>query len=423
MNKQMIVIAVASAMASPLAVQAADFQVGAATNVNISGLLAVGAKNSKVTNSNRNVAAENRLDDNTSRLIISSSSEIGSGWRVIFRMESRFQADVRPGTTLGPGPGYNALSTGQATGWADGDTWGGIAGPYGSLTFGKSTLYYTDTISMPYLGMSAPGEGYRIWDDNGLGTFNMLDQVNALTKAGVGAASMFTLGNTRSQNVLRYTSVNYHGVQFGLAYSKNTDGDELHAPDTYATVPTYSRNYQNGGTSYANVTYNDATWSASASYVNKRIEGGTYTPGTFAGPQDLQAVRLGVSYMTPIKLKVGVVWDSTTVDNAILTTTQSAKRSVVEIPISYTLGDHAFYVTYNKAGNTSSYDKTGASQVNLGWDYALTKRAFVGLFFTELNNQQNAHYTPFLSNTTFGPTAPNTGQNWHQLGVNLNYWF
>ncbi|HTS01330.1 MAG TPA: porin, partial [Thermoanaerobaculia bacterium] len=115
---------------------ALGFYVGSFTNVSISGLLAVGLKESEVTNTSRpGMSSETRLDDNTSRLIIASTSKIANGWNVIFRIESRFQADVRP-----VDPAYNnnnligtaTYHTGDVTGWADGDTWGGISSPYGS---------------------------------------------------------------------------------------------------------------------------------------------------------------------------------------------------------------------------------------------------------------------------------------------------
>lgn len=427
MKIRFAVVAAASAFAA-LPSWSQGFQVGSATNISLSGLLAVGVKQSEVTNTARpGMGSEFRLDDNTSRLIITSTSKITEGWNVIFRIESRFQADVRPIDPAIPG---TTIYSGNVTGWADGDTWGGISSPYGTLMFGKSTLYYTDTISVGYLAPSleAPGESYRIWDDNGLGTFNMLDQVTPLNKAGVGASSSFTQGNTRSRNVIRFNSINYSGLDFSVAYSKNPDGDELKyvAPGT----PGYARGYNAGGTIYAGARYNQGPWSATISYLDKKVNGGVYNPAAAAGPLDVQAARLGLSYKFPFKLKVGLVYDNTSIDNAVFSTptstvaSESAKRSVFEVPVSYAWDDHAVYVTFSKAGETSSRPDTGARQLNLGYDYALTKRAFIGVFYTQISNDQNARYTPFLAGYSFGGTANTVaGENWHQVGINLNYWF
>ncbi|MGZ6988541.1 MAG: porin, partial [Thermoanaerobaculia bacterium] len=412
---------------------ALGFYVGSFTNVSISGLLAVGLKESKVTNTSRpGMNTETRLDDNTSRLIVASTSKIANGWNVIFRIESRFQADVRP-----VDPAYNnnnligtaTYHTGDVTGWADGDTWGGISSPYGSLVFGKSTVYYTDTINVGYLGLpAAPGESYRIWDANGLGTFNILDQVTPLTKTGVAYASTFTLGNTRSRNVIRYNSMNYSGFDFQLAWSKNFAGDELHyvAPGTAG----YSRSYTNGDGFYGMVRYNKGPLSVSVSGVSQHILGGVYTPALQAGPPDLLAYRAGASYTLPIGLRLGVVYDQTSYDNSVYGSAASvvadtkAKRDTFLIPVSYGFGPHAVYATYGIAGNTSSAADTGATQLNIGYDYALTKRAFIGLYYTSIKNDKNGHYTPFLNGYSFGPSVNSTaGENWWDLGLNLNYWF
>ena len=412
---------------------ALGFYVGSFTNISIAGLLAVGLKESQVTNTSRpGLNTETRLDDNTSRLIITSSSKIASGWNVIFRIESRFQADVRP-----VDPAYNnnnligtaTYHTGDVTGWADGDTYGGISSPYGSILFGKSTVYYTDTINVGYLGLpAAPGESYRIWDDNGLGTFNVLDQVTPLTKAGVAYASTFTLGNTRSRNVLRFNSMNYSGFDFQLAWSQNFSGDELHyvAPGTAG----YARSYTNGLGLYGTARYNKGPLSVQVSAVEQRITGGVYAPAAQAGPPDLLAYRAGASYTFPFGLRLGVVYDHTQYDNSAFSSPAStvadtaAKRDAWLIPVSYAFGPHAVYATYGIAGKTTSAADTGATQLNIGYDYALTKRAFIGLYYTSIKNDKNAHYTPFLAGYTFGPTANSVaGENWWQLGLNLNYWF
>jgi predicted porin len=420
MNIKFILVAAASVAATALPAQT-SFTVGAATNVTIGGLFTAGIKNSEVTNTSRpGVKSEWRIDDNTSRLIISSNSKIAEGWSVIFRIESRFLVDVRPTTAGVPG---TTITSGQITGWADGDTWGGVATPIGSIVYGKSSFYWTDTISFDYLGIPAAGEAYRIWDANGLATFNMLDQATLVNPAtGKATTSAYTLGNTREQNVLRFDSAKFYNFDVSLAYTKNDGGDENHyvAPGTVG----YARAYEDGGTFYARARYTDGGFNASFNVLNKVTQGGVYTPAATAGPLDYHAYRLGAAYIFPFKLRVGVVYDKTSYDNGILGRTQDAKRNVYEVPVSYSFGDHAVYATYTKAGDTSGWANTGASQLNLVYDYAMTKRAFIGIFYSAISNQSNAHYAPFLAGTSLGPSniaAP--GENFHQVGLNMNYWF
>lgn len=389
------------------------------TNITISGLLAVGVKNSQVSQGNaatdRNVAAETRVDDNTSRLIVASTSKITEGWNVIFRVESRFNADIRPVYQASP---YN--------GWADGDTWGGVSSPYGSIVIGKSTLYYTDTISAGYLAptLEAPGEGQRIWDANGLAAFNVL---SAWMGGTVGGTGTFTptinnkiTGNSRSSNVVRYDSIVFKPtgndlLDFSFAWSKNPQGDEKE----YVSLANGST-YEGGNTIYGRVRYNGYGFSASASYIDQRPQGVAIA----AANSELKATRLGVSYKW-MGLKAGVVYDDLTQTNGISTAGvfSDSKRKVYAVPVSYSFGDHGLYATYSVAGKTSSYADTGAKQLNFGYDYALTKRAFVGVWYTKINNDANANYGPFLFGTVFGGTPVATGESFRQFGLNLNYWF
>lgn len=408
MQKQFIALTLASSAVLPLACQAADFKVGANTNITVSGLLAVGAKSATVTDSSRAVQRETRFDDNTSRLIVSGNTELAFGLKGIFRVESRFTADVRPGTPLVPG-GAGTVSTG--TGWADGDTWIGMAGGFGSVYFGKSALYYTDTLAVPNLGVKGAGESYRIWDINGLGVFNLLSAVG--TKGG----NFTTLGITRAQNVVRYDTPVVNKVDGSFAYTKNASGDENHLGCAGCGA-----DYASGGTWYGRLRYNDGPLTASLSLFNSDVQGGVVT-APYVGPLDKTGYRAGVAYSFPVGLKLGLVYDNTKVENGIPGLAADARRGAYSLPLSYTWGDSAAYLTYTRAGSTSNLDRSGATQWNLGYDFAFAKNVFVGAFLTQLKNDANGSYTPFLAGTALGATTPRTGEGYRQVSVDINYWF
>jgi predicted porin len=434
MNIRFAVVAAASTFAT-LPSWGQGIPVTGATNITISGLLSVGVKNSEISQGNaaiaRTMPSETHVDDNTSRLIIASTSKITDGWNVIFRVESRFTPNVRPGDTLLPAYGAatlpNAtLSVGGATGWADGDTWGGVSSPYGTVVVGKSTLYYTDTISVGYLAptLEAPGESYRIWDANGLASFNILSTYNTGSYSATGVFTPTTkniLGNTRSRNVVRYDSIVFKPdteslLQFSLAWSKNAAG-----PQNVWVSNANGSTYEGGQTIYGKTVYNGHGFSASASYLDQKFQGLVDTAANY----ELKATRLGLSYKWQ-GLKFGVVYDHTNSANGInnLGVLSDAKRTAFEVPISYTFGDHAVYGTYAKAGTTSSISDTGATQLNFVYDYALTKRAFIGLYYTNLKNDAHGYYQPFLTGySPFGGSAIAPGETWKQAGIILNYWF
>ncbi len=430
MNVKLAIIA-ASVAATTLPAQTAPIAVTGATNISISGLLSVGVKNSSISQGNaavgRNTATETHVDDNTSRLIVASNSKIADGWNVLFRLESRFTPNVRPGDALlqplgGPPAGY---SVGDATGWADGDTFGGVSSPYGTITVGKSTLYYTDTISAGYLApvLEQPGESYRIWDANGLSAFNILSTYNTgtVTNGTLAPVTRNILGNTRSRNVVRYDSVYFKPdavsiLNFSLAWSKNAAG----AQNVFVSNANGST-YEGGQTVYAKALYNGHGFSASASYLDQKFQGVLAS----APLTELKATRLGVSYKTQ-GFKFGVIYDSTNMVNGITTGTvlSDATRTAFSVPVSYSFGDHGFYATYSAAGKTASLDKTGAKQFNLVYDYAMTKRAFIGVYFTKIDNDANAYYQPFLTGySPFGGSAIAKGESWRQVGIIMNYWF
>jgi outer membrane protein W len=424
MNARTTLVAATALTATALSAQT-NIPVMANTDITVSGLLAVGLKNAEVTNTTRTgLGNETFLGDNTSRLIIGSTSKIMDGWMVIFRVESRFQATYGPGTALVssiPSLGTNGATYG---GWAEGDTWGGISSPYGAITFGKSTLYYTDTIDMSYLGLAGGGEAYRIWDANGLATFNLLDSVNQF-KGGacLPGSSVFTLGNTRSQDVVKYSSPKFSGFDVQLAWSKNPYGSTLNG---LVAPPNTPVNYENGGTVYGKLSYVNGPFNASFSALKVRTQGGGNgaADGSLTGfAPSVEAYRIGTAYKWASGFRLGLVFDHTANRDAA-DGVNTAARDAYEVPVSYTLGDHAFYVTWTSAGNTNNYTNSGATQWNLGYDYALTKRAFIGIAWWNIKNQSNANYTPFLAGTNLGPTLNlMPGENIHQIGINLNYWF
>lgn len=408
MQKKILVLALALACGAPLASQAVDFKVGASTNLSISGLVAVGLKEGEVTNTTRAVKNETRVDDNTSRLVFSGNTDLGNGLKAIFRIESRYTNDARPSTPLAPG---STTAVGTGTGWADGDTWGGLSGPFGNIVFGKSVLYYTDTLQATAVGLKGAGETYRIWDANGLGIYNILGEVG--TKGG----NFTTLGLTRAQNVIRWDSPAMNGLDASLAYSKNPNGDENHFGCTGCAV-----DYESGGTWYGRVRYNNDHLSASLSLLSSKVQGAAVT-APYLGPLDKTAYRVGVAYTFDSGLRFGAVYDNTKVKNGIPGVAADAKRGAYSLPVSYAWGPHAVYLTYSRANDTSGLAGSGAKQVNAGYDFMFAKNTYLGVYYTKFKNDTNGGYSPYLTNTALGGTGPRPGEGFRQVSLDLNYWF
>src|SRR5205085_11851012 len=97
------------------------------------------------------------------------------------------------------------------------------------------------------------------------------------------------------------------------------------------------------------------------------------------GSFDQKADRVWVGYTAPFGLKVGVGYDKSkaaVVNGLTATTAKDAERKAFLVPISYTFGNNAFYVTYAKlkASNdqviAAAGGTDGAKALSVGYDYA-----------------------------------------------------
>ena len=113
------------------------------------------------------------------------------------------------------------------------------------------------------------------------------------------------------------------------------------------------------------------------------------------------------------------------------------------VPITYTVGSHAFYFEYAVAGKASGQvqsqgfqgnpalttnDDTGAKQYLIGWDVALSRRTFFAVDYTKLNNQKNAVYSLFntgllVAANSASATQPARGESESQIWVGIAHSF
>ena len=145
MKARFALVAGAATLAALPALAQTTIPISSATNMTVGGLIAMGMKNSEISNGNapatingvanpnynRVIGSETGVYDNTSRLWFTSTSKVADGWSVFMRIESRIPMNVRPGDALlqnagGPAGG---LAVNDASGWGDGDTWAGVGTP------------------------------------------------------------------------------------------------------------------------------------------------------------------------------------------------------------------------------------------------------------------------------------------------------
>ena len=176
MQKKLLALAIAGALAAPMAVQAQG------SNVQIYGLLQPSID--FVDNGNDTGTS---MQNNNSRLGFKGSEDLGNGLKAIFQLESAVDFDDRSGT-----------------GFIRRDSWVGLAGSFGSLVAGtKFSAYKSSTDFVDPMGDT-------------IGDYNNVFGVAAFDTNGF---------NDRFRNGLHYTSPKFGGLTISATYGLELDSD------------------------------------------------------------------------------------------------------------------------------------------------------------------------------------------------------
>lgn len=360
----------------------------AQSNVTISGLMKMGMEQYKLTSvpAGLDFSTENRVSDQSSRLIFSGNENLGNGMTAFWQVDSRFAPDLPGGT------------------WAGGNTFLGIGSDsLGRFAMGKADVHY--------------GENGGL-ESNRAGSLQTLATAGIMSQNQVGGAPTTVAVGSRAQNVFWWDSPNWNGITARLGGSTNGAANE--GPGLRAAG---AADPGKGGAKTAALRYANGPLVAGLSWFKLDAEGAQ-------GVGDQKSTRLWGGYTFPMGLKLGLVWDSNEVTRGAVGALTQSKRNAWMIPLTYSMGNHNMYLTYAKANNTSgSATAAGtdyrATQYTLGYDYALSKRTSAGVFYTKLDNASGAAYQMFglgvngaTANTTAGP-----GTDSSQLYLGLAHTF
>lgn len=376
MQKKLIAVAVAGALAAPLAM--------AQSNVTISGYVTAGYENYKLSGATVAVArdTENRISDQSSRIIFAGTEDLGGGLKAWFQIDSRFANDIA-GSTL-----------------AGGNTGVGLMGNWGKLTIGRWDIHYNEGTAV---------SANRTGSLQSCGVCSLM--------SGVGGTGGFAAiaNTTRTPNLIMWDSPNWNGVTARLAYSTNKDGNEGSGVGS---------GVDDGGAWNAAVRYANGPWMAGYSYFTHNAEGPTSvgSVATTIGDNDQRGNRAYVSYDFPMGLRIGLIYDQSKLYAANAGSTSMDKRTAWMLPIRYTTGAHAVYLQYARAGQVGSVADTGASFTMLGYDYALSKRTNVGAYWTQMNNKSNGMMQLFGLGAS-GASAPGAGEDTRQIYIGMSHSF
>lgn len=394
MQKKIIALAVAGLVAAPAFAQ---------TNVQITGLVGVAYNHFKIGNASATriitgnpVATENRLDDQTSRFTLKGTEDLGNGMSAYFQIENRVSSDTRPGNIYG-----------NAQGLADGETFVGLKHKnVGSIGFGKFAMHYHETLGYSESFRALNTQAYSI---------DVMGGVNG----------SFIAFNGRASNTMKYDTPNWGGFSAKVYYSFNPAGNE----GTSFWGPTAAWN-TGGATGAQTVDYNKGgAWSAAARYMNGPINAYfTYfdydVEGRAATARDQTSWKMGGDYKFPFGLKVGLHYDNSKIHN-FYGVGAAAKRTAWMLPVSYSFGPNMLHFTFSKAGDVKGKTDTGVKKYVMAYDYALSRRTYVGASYVYLKNDKNGTTNLWLGgiSTLGGSYMAFPGESARQLSMNVTHFF
>ena len=202
MNKKVMALAVAGVLTAPAAF-------AQSSNVQLYGRAVLGIDTYTADNAAAGAAGSYasriRIFDNSSRVGLRGTEDLGNGLKAIFQIESGVSVDT--GGTVGAGGQPNA-SKGT---WASRDSFVGIDSGFGRVTFGRQSIYWANgelaQYSANYINTEIP------WTNGTqLGRISRSQTVNGATIGPV----------ARQSNVLQYTTPTFAGFNGTLSYSPNS---------------------------------------------------------------------------------------------------------------------------------------------------------------------------------------------------------
>ena len=384
MKKSLLALAVLGAFAS-----------AAQAQVTIGGVFQANVKDYKVGNSARLTSTEIRVDDDyTSRFWLTGTEDLGGGTSALFYVENRFNTDMGSG---GTGAGVSA-----------GDTFFGLKGGFGQATIGRHSLWYTQGfITEAQIGNG----GLSAMPSSMWSTFSILDYVNATA-----------ISISRVNNSIKYTTPNFSGFTGSFGYSTNAAANE-------GVITAGNANYSKGQAVVVTANYTNGGIYANLAYWNNKIEGrpGQLAPAVTTANADSSAVRASGSYKFPFGLKIGAQVDRSSLDNVGQSATTAGVhqyRTAWELPVSYAFGNSTVLASYTKAGTVkNTTGNNGAKVFTLGYDYSLSKRTNVGVYYSKLKNDTAGVYQPYNAGTTFTGSALVAGESASTLALGIKHTF
>jgi predicted porin len=352
--------------------------------------------------------SEDRVTDNSGRIIFSSNEDLGGGMRAFWQVDLRPLQDgtarlnalcttpavvaQTAGSTVVAQPVVAAEACTPALSPLNGgNSHIGLSGSLGSIRMGRQDIHYTEG------GNFAPVSNPTIHSHAGLLT-------TAAHGQNVGRAS-------RTANLMWYTTPTMNGFAGTLGYSTSGTSNS----GTSDVENDMASAQRKGSTQYARLGYAEGPVTAVVSWINEKSD---YTGATGSAPGLSAANVLYINNnphpdrsgtIVSLKYDLGVAKLGAAVANnrsqayssaGVLDATAS-KRTVTQFGLGVPMGASNIAVTYTKVGNVAlggtESANTGATSVALAYSYDLSKRTQLFAGMQQINNKSSAEHALFYN--------------------------
>jgi len=380
MNKKLLAVAVAGALAAP------GVALAQASSVTISGYFKQGLENLSYSNAvaTRLNSSQMRLVDGSSQIHFNSVEDLGNGLSAIAQLDIRFHPDSGGGNQVGGPIG------------ATGNTWVGLKSTtLGALTMGRNDLHYGQGGGVDMITKAGALQAWNV---------SLMDYIGGAPIA----------NTTRTPSVLKYTSPNWNGLSAIVAWSANPLAA---SPNDMNPAPAAGTSTRKGDGWNINPSYVNGPFSIAYSYWRAKAD--SPAPGT----NDQRGDELAGDYKFG-GFKIGLEWNKSRLDDAN-TGVRIAERTAWSLPMSYTWGPNMVVGHYTRAGNISNgaglnTNDTGARMVAVAYVYSLSKRTSLAATYAKINNDSNGTYNLFTSQalgSADASVAPGENPRMFQLSV------
>ena len=337
MNKKLLTVAIAAALAAPVAM--ADVQITGTANVSFNYLTA----DDTVFQPLDGTAY---IGDGNSNIVFKGSEDLGNGLKAIWQITTFVDFDDGGDT------------------WANGNTFVGLASDWGTVLLGRHDTPYK--MSTGRLDLFA----------NTFADYNnvMGRSYDPFTLDG----STFNNFDLRPDNVIAYVSPDFNGFSGVAAYvvDENNNGSLVLDPIKDASAWSIAGTYANGPI------FVTAAYEQHDSFYG-------ITNGVAAVSFDEDAWKLGGAY-TFGNFQFGAMWETISSDVPGIPGFEPISHDNWMLNGSYTMGNNVFKVQYLNAGEFDGDGllgiTSGAEMWALGIDHNFSKRTKVYALYAQMNN-------------------------------------